>query len=151
MGEESMAQTETPRPAGSDQSLGELVAQATKDVSQLFRGELNLAKAELRIDVRRIGLAVALLGMAAFIGCLMLVLLCFAFAYGLQALGIWDWASFLIVAGVCLAVIALAALIAVLRVRGVTGLRTTRSSVQDTITMLRGGDRRPEIAGPAQQ
>ena len=54
-----MAQTETPRPAGSDQSLGELVAQATKDVSQLFRGELNLAKAELRIDVRRIGVAVA--------------------------------------------------------------------------------------------
>ena len=146
-----MAQTGTPRPAGSDQSLGELVAQAAKDVSQLIRGEMNLAKAELRVDVRRIGVAVALLGMAAFVGCLMLVLLCFAFAYGLVALGIWTWASFLIVAGVCLALIALAALIAVLRVRGVTGLRTTRSSVQDTIKVLRGGDRRPEIAGPAQR
>ena len=146
-----MAQTGTPRPAGSDQSLGELVAQAAKDVSQLIRGEMNLAKAELRVDVRRIGVAVALLGMAAFVACLMLVLLCFAFAYGLQALGIWPWASFLIVAGVCLAVIGLAALIALLRVRGVTGLRTTRSTVQDTIKVLRGGDRRPEIAGPAQR
>ena len=146
-----MAQTGTPRPAGSDQSLGELVAQAAKDVSQLIRGEMNLAKAELRVDVRRIGVAVALLGMSAFVGCLMLVLLCFAFAYGLVALGIWTWAAFLIVAGVCLALIALAALIAVLRVRGVTGLRNTRSSVQDTIKVLSGGDRRPEIAGPAQR
>lgn len=146
-----MAQTGTPRPAGSDQSLGELVAQAAKDVSQLIRGEMNLAKAELRVDVRRISVAVVLLGMAAFVGCLMLVLLCFAFAYGLMALGIWPWASFLIVAGVCLALIGLAALIALLRVRGVTGLRTTRSTVQDTIKVLRGGDERPEIAGPAQR
>jgi uncharacterized membrane protein YqjE len=146
-----MAQTETPRPAGSDQSLGELVAQATKDVSQLIRGELNLAKAELRIDAQRIGLAVGLLAMAAFISCLVLVMLCFALAYGLQALGIWAWASFLIVAGACLVVIGLAALIAVLRVRGVTGLSATRSSVQDTMEVLRGGDQRPEIAGPARQ
>ena len=52
-----------------------------------------------------------------------------------------------------------AALIAVLRVRGVTGLRETRTSVQETIQMLRGttdkrpeiagSDQRPEIAGPA--
>jgi uncharacterized membrane protein YqjE len=151
MGEEPMAQTGMPRPAGSDQTLGELVAQATKDVSQLIRGELNLAKAELRIDARRIGLAVGLLAMAAFISCLVLVMLCFALAYGLQAFGIWAWASFLIVAGACVVVIGLAALIAVLRVRGVTGLSATRSSVQDTMEVLRGGDRRPEIAGPAQQ
>ena len=146
-----MVQTGTPRPAGSDQSLGELVAQAAKDVSQLIRGEMNLAKAELAVDVRRIGVAVALLGMAAFVACLMLVLLCFAFAYGLVALGISTWAAFLIVAGVCLALIALAVLIAVLRVRGVTGLSNTRSTVQDTIKVLRGGDGPPEIAGPAQQ
>jgi len=145
-----MAQTGTTRPAGSDQTLGELVAQASKDASQLIRGEVNLAKVELRADVRRIGMATALVGMSAFVGCLMLVLLCFAFAYGLQALGIWDWASFLIVAGVCLMLIALAGLIAVLRVRGVTGLRTTRTTVQETIETLRGGERRPEIAGPPQ-
>lgn len=143
-----MAQTGTTRPAGSDQSLGELVAQASKDVSQLIRGEMNLAKVELRADVRRIGMATALVGVSAFVGCLMLVLLCFAFAYGLQTLGIWDWASFLIVAGVCLLLIALAGLVALLRVRGVTGLRGTRASVQETIEALRGGERRPEIEAP---
>ena len=146
-----MAQTGTSRPAGSDQSLGDLVALAAKDISQLIRGEISLAKIELRGDLKRVAVAVVLLGMSAFVGCLMLVLLCFAFAYGLMTLGIWSWASFLIVAGVCLLLIGLAALVAILRVRGVTGLRTTRASVQETITALRGNDKRPEIAAPTQQ
>ena len=147
-----MAQTGTPRPAGSEQSLGELVAQASKDVSLLIRGELNLAKVELKHDLSRVVVAVALLALSGFVACLMLVLLCFAFAFGLVALGIWTWAAFLIVAGVCLLLIGLAALIAILRVRGVTGLKTTRTSVQETITALRGSaDQRPEIAGPAQR
>ena len=147
-----MAQTGTPRPAGSEQSLGELVAQASKDVSLLIRGELNLAKIELKQDLSRVVVAVVLLALSGFVACLMLVLLCFAFAFGLVALGIWTWAAFLIVAGVCLLLIGLAALIAILRVRGVTGLKTTRTSVQETMTVLRGsGDQRPEIAGPAQR
>ena len=148
-----MAQTGTPRPAGSEQSLGELVAQASKDVSLLIRGELNLAKIELKQDLSRVVVAVVLLALSGFVACLMLVLLCFAFAFGLVALGIWTWAAFLIVAGVCLLLIGLAALIAILRVRGVTGLKTTRTSVQETMTALRGsgGDQRPEIAGPAQR
>jgi uncharacterized membrane protein YqjE len=134
-----MAQTGTSRPAGSDQSLGDLVALAAKDISQLIRGEISLAKIELRGDVKRVAVAVVLVAMSAFVACLMLVLLCFAFA------------SFLIVAGVCLLLIGLAALIAILRVRGVTGLRTTRASVQETITALRGSDQQPEIAAPTQR
>ncbi|HLH59644.1 MAG TPA: phage holin family protein [Streptosporangiaceae bacterium] len=146
-----MAQTETPRPAGGEQSLGDLVALALKDLSQLIRGEMQLAKIELRGDVRRIGMAAALLGMAAFVGCLMLVLLCFAFAYGLQTLGIWDWASFLIVAGTCLLLIGIAALIAIVRVRGISGLRRTRTTVQESIATLRHSTGRPEIAGGPQR
>jgi hypothetical protein len=147
-----MAQTETPRPAGSDQSLGDLVALAAKDVSQLIRYEMDLAKTELRGDVRRIGLASALGGVAAFTGCLMLVLLCFAYAYALmEVVGYSGWLSFLIVAGTCLALILAAVGIAILRVRGVTGLRTTRTSVRDSIAALRRGSGQPEIAGPTQR
>jgi hypothetical protein len=145
-----MAQTETPRPAGSEQSLGDLVALAAKDVSQLIRYEMDLAKTELRGDARRIGLASVLAGVAAFTGCLMLVLLCFAYAYGLMTLGIWNWASFLIVAGTCLLLIAAATGIAIVRVRGVTGLRSTRQSVTESIAVLRRGSSQPEIAGPTQ-
>jgi hypothetical protein len=147
-----MAQTETPRPAGSDQSLGDLVALAAKDVSQLIRYEMDLAKTELRGDVRRIGLASALGGVAAFTGCLMLVLLCFAYAYALmEVVGYSGWLSFLIVAGTCFALILAAVGIAILRVRGVTGLRTTRTSVRDSIAALRRGSGQPEIAGQTQR
>ena len=52
-----MVRSETPEPAGDDQSLGDLVALAAKDVSQLIRYEIDLAKSELKGDVQRIGLA----------------------------------------------------------------------------------------------
>src|SRR5271168_2314377 len=94
-----MVRSETPDPVGADQSLGDLVAIAAKDVSQLVRYEVDLAKTELRSDMKRVGIAGGLGAMAAFVGCLVLVLLSIAFAFGLITLGIWTWAAFLIVAG----------------------------------------------------
>ena len=52
-------------------------------MSQLIRYEIDLAKTELSEDVTRIGMAVVLVGGAAFAGCLVLVILCFAYAEGL--------------------------------------------------------------------
>ena len=46
-----MVRSETPEPSGTDQSLGDLVATAAKDVSQLLRYEIDLAKVELRGDL----------------------------------------------------------------------------------------------------
>ncbi len=127
------------RPDGADgqQSLGDLVAGAAKDMSQLVRYEISLAKSELKMDARRIGIAAALAVVGLFVGCLLFVLLCFAFAYGLAAAGIWLWAAFLIVAGTCLLLIGLAALIAYGRIRKVTGMKMTRKTVVDDISMLR--------------
>jgi uncharacterized membrane protein YqjE len=146
-----MAQTGTPQPAGGDKSLGDLVAVAAKDISQLIRGEISLAKIELRGDLTRVIVAAVLLFLAAFVACLMLVLVLFGFAFGLVAVGIWQWAAFLIVAGVCLVLISLAALIAILRIRGLSGLRETRTTVQETLTVLRGGDKKPEITASARR
>ena len=55
-----------------DQSLGGLVSLAVSDVSQLIKCELDLAKLELKADVRRVGIGGVLLGIAAFVGCLVL-------------------------------------------------------------------------------
>jgi uncharacterized membrane protein YqjE len=104
---------------------------------------LALAKLELRDDAKRLGLAAALLAITAFTGCLILVLLCFAFAYGLVALGIWIWAAFLIVAGVCLLLSALAVLIVIVKVRGVSGLRKTRQTVQADLALLKRDEDTP--------
>ena len=140
-----MVRSETPEPAGGEQSLGELVALAAKDGSQLVRYEIELAKTELKGDVRQVGLAGALAGVAAFVGCLVLVLFCIAFAYGLIALGIWTWAAFLIVAGVCVLLAVVAVLIAVGRVKHLSGLRKTRKTVTEDLGMLRHDGQTPEI------
>jgi uncharacterized membrane protein YqjE len=142
-----MARSETPGSAGSDQSLGDLVALAAKDVSQLVRYEIELAKSELRADLQRIGLAGALGGFSFYFGCLVLLLLCFAYAYGLIAAGIWAWAAFLIVAGTVLLLAALVAGIAYLKVRKLSGLRLTKKTVTDDLDMLRREGLLPE-AGP---
>lgn len=134
-----MARSAASQPVGnnSEPSIGDLVAQAIRDVTQLVKFEIDLAKMELREDARRVGLSAALLAIAAFTGCLILVLLCFAFAEGLIALGIYPWAAFLIVAGVCLLLAAIAVLIVVIKVRGITGLRKTRKSVQEDLALLK--------------
>lgn len=141
-----MVRSERPAPAGGDQSLGDLVALAAKDISQLVRYEIDLAKTELRGDMRRVGLAGALGGVAAFVGCLVLVLCSFAFAYGLITLGFWNWAAFLIVAGAYVLLAGVAVGIAALKLRRLSGLRQTRKSVTEGLGMLRRDSQQPEIA-----
>ena len=143
-----MARSAAPQPLGNDSepSIGDLVSQAIRDVTQLVRCELALAKLELRKDARRLGLAVALLVIAAFAGCLILVMLCWAFAYGLITLGIWPWAAFLLVAGVLLLLALLAILVVVIKVRGVSGLRKTRQTVQEDLARLKRDEDNPARA-----
>ena len=122
------------------ESLGDLVALAISDISQLIRYEVDLAKLELKADGRKVLIGAALVGFAAFVGCLVLMLLCFAWAYGLMALGIWDWAAFLIAAATCVALAFIAAVVAVTRFRGLSGLRKTRGTVSGDLAMIRRDD-----------
>jgi hypothetical protein len=134
---------------GTEQSIGDLVSVATRDVSQLLRYEMDLAKIELKADVKRLAIGGALLGVGAFVACLVLFILCFAFAYGLNALGIWLWASFLIVAGTCVLLTGLAALIGIRLVRKMNGMSKTRRSLADGLSLLRRPGRSAAAAQPA--
>ncbi len=122
------------------ESLGDLVALAVSDISQLVRYEVDLAKLELKTDARKVGIGAVLFGVAAFVGCLVLMVLSFAFAYGLNAAGIWLWASFLIVAGTYVLLAALAVLIGFTRFKGLTGLRKTRSTVSGDLALIKRDD-----------
>jgi uncharacterized membrane protein YqjE len=126
-----------PVDSADEQSVGMLVSLAVKDVTQLIRCELDLAKLELKADARRLGIAGTLLVIAAFVACLVLMLLSFSFAYGLVSLGIWAWAAFLIVASVYVLLAGLAVLIGALKFRGMSALRKTRRTVQDDLSLLR--------------
>ena len=102
----------------------------------------------LKDDVQRIGLAGALSGVAAFVACLVLVLLSIALAFGLVALGIWAWAAFLIVSGVYVLFAALVLGIAYLRVRRLSGLNKTRKTVTEGLELLRHEDQPPDGQRP---
>jgi putative superfamily III holin-X len=143
-----MVRSEVPEPAGDGQSLGDLVALAAKDVSQLIRYEIDLAKTELMADVRRIGLAGVLGGVAAFVACLVLVLLSIALGFGLIALGIWAWAAFLIVSGAYVLFAVLVLGIAYLKLRRVSGLKETRKTVSEGIGILRNEGQLPDGQQP---
>ena len=143
-----MVRSEVPEPAGDGQSLGDLVALAAKDVSQLIRYEIDLAKTELKGDVRRIGLAGALGGVAAFVACLVLVLLSIALAFGLIALGIWPWAAFLIVSGAYVLFTALVLGIAYLKLRRLSGLKETRKTVSEGLGVLGRDGHQPDGQQP---
>jgi hypothetical protein len=88
----------------SDETLGMLIAAASRDMSNLVRGELELAKAEIRDDVRRGAMAGGLFGAAGFLVVLSVILLSIAAAYGLVAAGLHPGWAFLIVAAVYLVV-----------------------------------------------
>ena len=42
-------------PSKDDPTLGKLVADASRDVSALLRGEIALAKSELKLSVKAVG------------------------------------------------------------------------------------------------
>ena len=130
------------RPNGArDQSLGTLVSQAISDVSLLLKSEIELAKLELRKDAIKLGMGGALLGMAAFAGCLILLFLGFFYAYGLSAAAaIPLYAAFGCVAGTCLFLALVAALIGARRFRKLSGLQKTRRTVQDDLALLKRED-----------
>ena len=133
-----MAEPGAARPANvNDRSVGDLVSEAVGDITRLVRYETDLAKQELLADLRRIGVSAGLGATILVTSFLMLVMLCFALAYGLQTVGVWDWASFLIVTGVLIVLAAIFAGIIYLKVRRLDRLRKTRETVQTDIAMLR--------------
>jgi hypothetical protein len=123
----------------TDQSIGDLVSVAARDISQLVRYEIDLAKLELKADAKRLGISVGLGIVALFAVCLVLMLLCFAFAFGLNAIGAPGglWGAFLWVALTCVFLIAIAGFIAWRLVRRLTGMSKTRRSLADGASLLR--------------
>ncbi|MDQ1482563.1 MAG: hypothetical protein QOF35_639 [Actinomycetota bacterium] len=121
-----------------ERTLGQLVADATQDISSMVRSEVALAKAEMSGDAKKAGAGVALFVVAGVLGFLALVMLLGAAAFGLVAAGLAPWLAFLIVAGVLLllgAVLALVGKSSVGRVKGKP--ERAIKSAQDTIAALK--------------
>jgi hypothetical protein len=77
-------------------SVGELIGNISDDLSQLFRQEVELAKAELKQEATKAGKAAGMLGGAAFAGYLVVVLLSFALVAGLSNVIDAGWAALIV-------------------------------------------------------
>lgn len=131
------------RPEGDraepDASVGDLVARASQDISRLVRAEIELAKMELAYDAKRVGIGAGFFAATAFMLHLVLILVSVALALGIAAFGLPAWAGFLIAGGIYVLVAALFALIGYTRMKGLAGLRRTRKTLSDDLSMIRGG------------
>lgn len=136
--------TQIPPAEPQEESLGELVAAASEQISTLLRAEIELAKAELRFDAKRVGVAGGLFSAAAFMAHLCLILASFAIAYGLVALGLWTWAAFAIVTVFYLIVAALLVFLGNRWRKGLTLMKRTRRSLKT----LKTGESDLELATP---
>ena len=130
--------TPTPRPGipGAERSIGQLVADASADISDLVRHEIALAKAEITADVKNGALGGALFGAAAFFGAIAFIMLCIAAAF---VLAVWlpEWAGFLIVAVALLLVAGLLALVGKGRISRVRPPERTIRTTKDTVAILK--------------
>jgi hypothetical protein len=85
-------------PSGSTESVGELLTSVTQDLSTLVRQEVELAKAEIKTEVAKVGKGAGLLGGAGFAGYMVALFLSISLWWALANLMDQGWAA-LIVAG----------------------------------------------------
>ncbi len=130
----------TDQDGATERTLGQLVADATHDLSSIMRSEIALAKAEIGADAKKAGVGAGLFAVAGLFAFLALILLPIAAAYGLVAAGLSPWLSFLIVAGFLLLLAAGLALVGVGRLRKIKGKpERAIKNAQDTIAAIRPG------------
>lgn len=76
----------TGREHLDDKSLGQLISDLTSQVGDLVSTEVQLAKSEITEEVKKAGRAGGMIGAAAVLGYLSLLLLMFAVAWGIADL-----------------------------------------------------------------
>jgi Putative Actinobacterial Holin-X, holin superfamily III len=127
-----------PHAPKDNPSIGDLVKDATTQMSTLVRAEVELAKAEVTRDIKK-----GLTGSVYFILALVVLFYStFFFFYFLAELldtWLWRWVAFLIVFGIMVFTTAALALLGYLKVRRIRGPQKTIESVRETREALTPG------------
>ena len=127
-----------PKP---DPSLGDLVKDATAQVSTLVRAEVELAKSEITRDVKK-GLTGSVYFILALVVLFYSTFFFFFFVAELLDTWIWRWLAFLIVFALMVLTTAVLALLGYLKVRRIRGPQQTIESVKEArVALIPGGDK----------
>ncbi|MFJ7073870.1 phage holin family protein [Streptomyces sp. NPDC098781] len=103
----------------SDASVGELVQEASQELTDLVRAEMRLAQAEMTQKGKRLGMGGGMFGGAGLVGFLALQAM-IATAIAALAVPLPVWAAGLIVTGILLVVAAVMAAVGRAKVRNAT-------------------------------
>lgn len=142
-----------PSAVPPDPSIGELVRDATAQMSTLVRAEVELAKSEITRDVKK-GLTGSVFFILALVVLLYSTFFMFFFLAELLDTWLWRWAAFLIVFVLMLVVTAVFALLGYRKVRRIKGPQDTIASVRQTTAALtpaalKNPSQNPPGPGPA--
>jgi len=130
-----------PHAPKDNPSLGDLVKDATTQVSTLVRAEVELARAEITADVKK-GLTGSVLFIAALVVLFYSTFFFFFFLGSLLELWLPSWASYLIVFSLMVLTTGALAFLGFLKVRKIRGPRDTIATVKEAkVALTPGGDR----------
>ena len=85
-----------PRTSHEEPGIGELIGEITSDLSRLFRQEVELAKAEVKVEAKKAGKASGMFAGAGLAGLMVIILLSFALVYALDAVMPQGWAAVIV-------------------------------------------------------
>jgi uncharacterized membrane protein YqjE len=119
-------------------SIGDLVKDATAQVSTLVRAEVELAKAEITRDVKK-GLTGSVFFVLALVVLFYSTFFLFFFLAELLDTWLWRWVAFLIVFALMVLTTAVFALLGYLKVRRIRGPQQTIESMKETREALTPG------------
>ena len=135
-----------PNAIPPNPSIGDLVKDATTQVSTLVRAEVELAKAEITRDVKK-GLTGSVFFILALVVLFYSTFFFFFFLAELLDTWLWRWVAFLIVFALMVITTAVFAVLGYLKVRRIRGPQQTIESVRETRDALTPGhDRSPSKA-----
>lgn len=126
----------TTSPAG-EQSIGQLIGSIREDVSGLVRGQLDLAKTELKEEAKAGAAGGVLFALAAVLGLIALVLLSIALVIVVNNWGLTRGWSFVVVGGAYVVLAGLLGLIARAQLGRVRGPERAKASAKRTVQVLR--------------
>ncbi len=124
-----------------ERTIGQLVAQASEDLSALVRYEVALAKAEIKDDVKRGAVAGGMFGAAGYLAVLASITMIITLGYALVAFGLPEWLAFLIVTLALLLVAGVLGFVGFLQVKKIKPPERAIASTKQTIAAVKGSVR----------
>ncbi|MGJ9423122.1 phage holin family protein [Aeromicrobium sp. CF3.5] len=128
----------TPHKTDAAPTIGALAKDVERNLSDLVRSEIALAKSEVKFSVKAGGIGAGLLAVVAFLGLLLIIMLSITAAYFIVMAGLHPAWAFLIVSGFYLLLIVVLGLVGIRLLKKVKAPTQTISTAKAIPPALKG-------------